>query len=258
MKDIIHVKNTAYAKYEELLLRRDNVRKEAFIWERQYVRIFGEKILKLFELKIRCIQKKKAIGYCQAVVNHGEKVDLKKLQKYLDTEMKDYNMQLDAMIKDHESSKKATEISEIEILEIKKIYRRLAKRLHPDINPKTNEDERLRDLWERISIAYKCNNLADIQELEVLASAALERMEKAEIDIPDIDEKITELGEEIDKIISTDPYMFKYVIEDESAVKEKNEDLDEAYRSYEDYEKQLDELIRTLTKQGVIFKWEMN
>ena len=61
--EIIRVKNSAYSRYEELLLRRDELRKEAFQLERQYVRTFGDLILQVFEKKIECIRKNKTIEF---------------------------------------------------------------------------------------------------------------------------------------------------------------------------------------------------
>lgn len=56
MADIIKVKNTAYSKYEEVLLRRDNLRKEAEHYHMEYLRVFGDLITEDFEKKIECIR----------------------------------------------------------------------------------------------------------------------------------------------------------------------------------------------------------
>ena len=69
--EIIKVKNADYSRYEELLLERDQLRKEAGIYHGLYVREFGELHLTLFEKQIACIKKKKQIGYYQIANNHG-------------------------------------------------------------------------------------------------------------------------------------------------------------------------------------------
>ncbi|MCC8150849.1 MAG: hypothetical protein LIO96_05210 [Lachnospiraceae bacterium] len=73
--DIIKVKNEVYGEYEELLMERDAVRKESFLWKQEYTRVFGERILQIFEKKISCIKKKKTIAFCQVAKNRGETVD---------------------------------------------------------------------------------------------------------------------------------------------------------------------------------------
>lgn len=56
--DIIKVKNEGYSRYEELLLERDKLRKQAFQYEINYTREFGDLITKVFEQKNRVYKKK--------------------------------------------------------------------------------------------------------------------------------------------------------------------------------------------------------
>ena len=65
--ELIRIKNASYARYEELLIQRDAVKKEAFQQEREFVRVFGELILDVFRLKMECICKKKSIEYCSSI-----------------------------------------------------------------------------------------------------------------------------------------------------------------------------------------------
>lgn len=260
MDEIIKVKNTSYARYEELLMQRDNLKKEAFIMQRNYVAEFGDLILKVFEKKLECIRKKKTIEFAQAAANHGKTVDTDELQAYLQQEMAAFQEQLDAMIDDTKSAKERETITEHDLLKIKRVYHKLVKLIHPDINPMTNENEDLSDLWQRVQIAYNCNDLKDIEELELLVTTALEKMGVGtmEIEIPDIEDKIAEIEAEILRIRETDPYMYKFLLEDPDAVAEKNKSLNEELKSYEDYLAQLDEILNGLLKNGVTFTWRMN
>lgn len=260
MNDIIKVKNTSYGRYEELLLERDNLKKEAFIMQRNYVAEFGDLILQVFEKKLECIRKKKTIEFAQAAVNHGKSVDQDELQTYLEKEMAAFQEQLDAMIDDTKSAKERERISEHDLLKIRRVYHKLVKLIHPDINPLTEENETLSDLWQRVQIAYNCNNLKDIEELEMLVTTSLDKMGVGvmEIDIPNIDDKISELEAEIIRIRETDPYMYKYLLEDPEAVAEKNKALKDELKSYEDYAAQLDAILEGLISNGVSFTWRMN
>ena len=58
-----------------MLMRRDNLKKEAFIYQRNYVAEFGDLILEVFKKKVECIRKKKTIEYCQRSINHGKLID---------------------------------------------------------------------------------------------------------------------------------------------------------------------------------------
>ena len=260
MEEIIRVKNLSYDRYEELLMRRDAVRKEAFKYDRAYVREFGDLILEIFQLKIECIRKKKTIEYCQAAVNRGLSVDQDQMQEYLRQEMAAFQAQLEDMIEDTENAKNAGEITEIELLQIKKIYHRMVKKIHPDINPIVAENEQLQELWQRVVTAYTSNDLKELQEAEILVNKLLKQIDAGalEIEIQNIDEKIAELEEEIKRICETDPYMYKFLLDDDEAVKEKTDSLNEEKESYEEYSSQLDEIMTGLLGSGVSFTWRMN
>lgn len=252
--EIIRVKDAAYSKYEALLIRRDEVKKQAYLYEQDYIREFGDLILDVFRKKMETIRKKKIIEYCRIFLNRGECVDNEALQAYLAKELEEYKKQLDDMVESNKAAKSGREITEMEMLKIKRIYHRLVKKIHPDINPLTNENEKLRELWHRLIIAYNCNNLKEMEETEVLINKVLEELDVGtlEITIPDIDEKIIELEVEIAGITGTDPYQYKYLLADKEAVALKKEELGQELKEYEDYEKQLDEILSEMILEGVI------
>ena len=260
MNDIIRVKNISYDRYEELLMRRDAIKKEAFIYERAFTREFGDLILEVFRMKIECIRKKKTIEYCQAAANHGKSIDQNQLQEYLQKELSAFQEQLDAMIEDTDAAKNSSRVTETEILQIKKIYHKMVKLIHPDINPMVEKSEELQELWQRVIVAYNCNDLKELQETEILVNKALEQLgnETIDVEIPNIDEKIEELELEITKIRETDPYQYKFLFEDAEAVKAKKDSLNEEKKSYEEYSNQLEEILKGLLENGVSFTWRMN
>lgn len=258
--EIIKIKNADYSRYEELLLMRDQLRKEARIYHGLYVREFGDLHLALFEKQIACIRKKKLIGYYQMALNRGEAIDQTVIEALLQKEMLAYQEQLQGMIAEREAAKKITEISSVTLLQIKRIYRRIAKQLHPDINPKTSEIPELFELWNVVVTAYNSNSLKDMEEAEILVNKALEQigLGLTEIEIPDLAKKIEAVEEEIRRIRETDPWQYKYLLDDEEAVEEKKRDLNEQIKNYEDYETELDDAIDELLKSGVKIIWTMN
>jgi hypothetical protein len=260
MDELIKIKNEGYSEYEELLLQRDKLRKEAYIWQGQYMAEFGDMITALFETKIECIKKKKMISFCQAAANKGKPVDQNALQEYLEKEMCEYNKQLKQMVAENEAAQNMGHVSAGNLAKIKKLYHKLAKMLHPDINPKTNEIPKLQNLWHMIVVSYNANDLDGLEEAEILVNKVLEDIgfNSIEVEIPDISEKIAKIEDEITKIKTTNPYQYKYLLCDADAVKEKKESLTNELKEYEDYEKELDRFMDQLIVSGVSFTWRMN
>lgn len=245
--EIVKVKNTSYSKYEEALLRRDNLRKEAEHYHMEYIRVFGDLITQAFEKKIECIRKKKMIAYCQRQVNAGKKISAASLDNYIAQEMSQYQEELLSMINDVKAVKESKRVSASDFEKIKKIYYKLVRMIHPDMHPELADDETIKDYWQRIVIAYTYNQLKDLQELELLVTSYLEGngQQVTDIEIDDLDDKIAAVEGEISNILSTNPYLYKMLLEnEEEKLRRKQEYLDEI-ASYDIYSAQLDEVLAT-------------
>lgn len=226
-----------YARYEELISRRDALKKEAWQWHRAYVREFGELILAAFKGKIACIRLKKSIEFCQAAVNRGQTPDAAALRAYLEKETAGFDAQLDAMARERASSLAATAITEETLQRVKQVYRALAKKIYPDLNPATEKTPALLGLWHRVAASYQCNDLQGLEELEVLANKALSEQHLAGIDlqIPNLDDKIAALEAEINKIRETDPYQYQYLLADPKLVADKKAELQAELQAHQEY-----------------------
>ena len=261
MMELIKSTDSKYEEYESLLLERDQIRKEAGQVRTLYTRTFGKLICDVYEEKLECIKRKKTIAYYQSALNHGRAVDPVAMQKYLDREMALYQAHLRQMLEDHERCKNAKTTTAYEAERSKTLYRRLAKMLHPDINPETDRQTALMELWIRIQIAYGNNDIKELSELEVLARKALKEAGAGEIrvSIPDLEEKIDALKEEIRKIMESEPYTYRYLLEDEDAVEGKKAGLEKELESYRKYCEELDNVIEGMMREGgVRLRWKMN
>lgn len=259
--DLIKSTNTRYEEYELLLLDRDQIQKETGqIWT-AYIKEFGQLLTDVYEEKLECIKRKKTISYYQAAINHGDAIDPAAIQKYLDKEMASYYADLRQMIQDNETCRNSGTSTSYEVHRSKTLYRRIAKLIHPDINPETDRQDALRELWQRALTAYAHNDVKALSEIEILVRKALKDLGMGEIhiDIPDIDRKIEELKDEIRNIADSEPYMYHVLLDDPEAVSKKKNDLNNELESYRKYRKELDGVIEEMIRNGgVTIRWLMN
>ena len=149
-------------------------------------------------------------------------------------------------------------ISQNEYLKTKRLYRKIAKKIHPDLNPVTENNPALSELWINVMNAYHRNDLESLERLEVQINSILRKtgISADETDIPDIQDKIQILENEIENILSTDPYQYKFILDDEELVKEKKEELSKEIEIYSNYENQLKDILKSLIERGAKFTWE--
>lgn len=251
-------RNEIYQQYEKLLFERDKYKKQAGEYLRDYIREFGELLTEVFRKKISCIEKKKMITYCQLRLNKGEMIDAQAMNEYIRSEMEAYNQQLANMIQNNELCRSDVVITKSDVMQIKRIYRRIAKNIHPDIHPGTLELPVLSELWVEVMDAYERNDLKALEELEIQINSILREPgdDVPDVEIPDIEEKIKTLEAEIETIMSTDPYQYRFLLEDEEMVREFKEELGEELEEYIRYEKQLIEVLKSLIAGGAAFTWE--
>ena len=251
--EIVHICPTGnYARYEELTLKKDQYEKEADLYQLLYVKEFGDLITESFQLKVACIALKKEIALYVKAKNAGETITEEEVKAYLDKQMSGYYEELTAKIKERDASKKTNVISAYEAEQIKKIYRRLAKLLHPDISPLTVEYPQLYDLFQEVIIAYKCNNLQELRKLEVIINKELEDngVDGFEVLVDNIDERIEELEREIDEILRSVPFTYKHLLDDSDAVNEKKAELKKEIADYQEYKEELTEKLNAIKGGG--------
>ena len=240
--DIVHfVPDGQYERYEELTLLKDQYEKEADLYHREFIREFGDLMTESFQLKIECIALKKEIALFIKAKNAGRKITRGEVRISLEIQMSGYYEELDKMVKETDASKKGRPISEYEAEQIKTLYRKLAKLLHPDISPLTADHPALADYFNRIILAYKCNDLKELRKLEVLVNKELEAngIEGFNAVIPDAAERIEELERDIDMIINSEPYTHRYMLSDGDAVYEKRLELEREIEDYSAYKAEL-------------------
>ena len=233
------------AIFKDLILKRDNLKKEERYIYLRYIQTFGNLIAKRFSLQIECIKLKKIIALCQAKENRGESsIILSLIEQDVDAELNEYYQELQTICE--LSKKDSKSISEYEYMMIKKKYKCIAMRIHPDLHREYANDTELMDLWEEVKYAYKRNDLVALEDVEFLIYEYLKTHgESVDIDIHNLTEKIKKVENEIEWIVSNDPYRYKFILDDKIAIKEKQREYEEDIEEYQAYLVELTEKLST-------------
>lgn len=250
-----------FEEYANLLTRRDQLLKDSVSYQICYTKEFGERLIANFELKLECIKFKKSISYCRRVLNRGQNINVNSMNEAVEKEMTLYKVQLGDMQRDLRAANNSVTVDAFRASRSKKIYRRLSKLIHPDVNAKTETNENLRELWERISDAYQHSNVDDLEDLEILVRKALEDLgdEGFEVDMEGIEERIEKIERQINDIITSEPYTYKDILESKEKTEGLRNQLDEEHKDYEEYLETLKKALNEiLLGKGINTTWEMN
>lgn len=250
-----------YEEYEALLLRRDQLIRESGSYETRYLQEFGDMIADNFRLKIECIKTKKQISYCRRWMNRGLAIDVDAMKEEVEKEMELYNHQLQEMLEENEDAKKSKEIGSFQYNRAKKLYRKLAKLIHPDINSKTKESHQLQELWVRVEQAYMRSDVDALEDLEALTYKAMEELgdDSFEIDYNGIEDRIERLEGQINDILSTTPYTYGEILKDPDKKKAHKDALNDEKNDFEHYLKELKKTLEDMLKGGGLHMiWKMN
>ena len=239
-----------------LLLERDELQ---FVIckniETEYMLKLGSIEYKAYEAQCAALRLKRKIELIQAKKNRQEKVIISAIEETLDTEFAEYQKQLDEQINkmnDALKRSKAEVLTDEENKKLKKLYRKIVRALHPDINPDVSQAQV--QLFDNAVSAYKNGDLGTLRIIgEMVGNSPLPEQHK---------DALTQLNEEkerlqnllkairdsIEQIKSEYPYTMKEIIEDEEQTEQKKKELENILSQYNElisiYKAKIEEMIR--------------
>lgn len=239
-----------------LLLERDELQ---FVIckniETEYMLKLGSIEYRAYEAQCLSLRLKRKIELIQAKKNRQEKVIISAIEETLDTEFAEYQKQLDEQInKMNEALKrsKAEVLTDEENKELKKLYRKIVKALHPDINPDVSETQV--NLFDNAVQAYKNGDLNTLRIIsEMVGNSPLPEQHKdALTQLKEEKERLQHLlkaiRDSIEQIKSEYPYTMKEIIEDEEQTEQKKKELENILSQYNElisiYKAKIEEMIR--------------
>lgn len=201
---------------EDILLRQ-NPRIEAAwqvtigVWENS-----------LMEAQIAMRRAKRKCSLIQSCVNKGAAVDLQEIETQLDAEFEQWKQQLEESVLYYQcavqSHMSAIRLTATDISLQKKLFRTLAKRLHPDLNP--GLDESAQRMFTLAELAYQQGDTKILQSLEISTRSFEPQTQlpqtviEAEAEFAVLNAQIEQLQERIEQIKGEKPYCLRAQLDD--------------------------------------------
>lgn len=239
---------------EELVLEKDNL--IYIVCENiktEYMLTFGSLEYRLYKAFCKYMRLRRKKEMIQAKKNREEKVKIEEIENALDEEFAEYQRKLDEKIDEMNEAierSKCEPLSEEEVIIVKKMYKNIVKKLHPDINPKVTEAQK--ELFYKATDAYKDGNLTSLkiiydivsdEDMDEIPSLSYESLED---EIKRLEDLIENTKFEINRIKTTQPYTWRIYLTDENKrnerlrnLKNNLESFQEGIRTYEEYIKEL-------------------
>lgn len=212
--------------------------------ERQYVLEFGRYEYKLYELELNIDKLRRKLQLIQIEINHENPIDLDKIEKILQEEFEEYEKQVQAQIDEIKflEENNPEKLSESDTKKLKKLYRMLVKKLHPDLNPNQTFFEL--NLFYR---AVYCFEHGDLKGLESVAAVLPENAGEETSPIDDLKRLIEEYEDKIMELKEKYPFNKRELLEDEDSGRKYKDMLleliEDRKRDIETLENKINDLI---------------
>lgn len=239
-----------------LVLERDELR---FVIckniEMEYMLKIGGLEYQAYEAECTFLRLKRKVELIQAKKNRQEKVILSVIEDALDHEFLEYQKRLDEQMdkmNDALERNKAEPLSEEESRELKILYRKVVKALHPDMNPEITDAQAR--LFDQAVSAYKNGDLPAMRLIDEMVGGGpvLTDQENMAVKLSKEKDRLNSLLErvrkEIEKIKTQYPYTMKEFLEDSEKLERRREELEKILEQYQElaafYRTKIEEMLR--------------
>ncbi|MDR1582737.1 MAG: hypothetical protein LBS55_05675 [Prevotellaceae bacterium] len=219
--------------------------------EALYVVKIGRKQLELLELRMEVKRVKRMTELAIACLSRNEPIDWRKIEKIVDIGLeKDYEKILTEASRVAQANDLLSNLASPErSAELRRLYRSLAKELHPDVNPDLTESQK--NLWSAVRRSYECGDLESLRALSVMAHDIESHVDKLSVDdfqlqIELLKAGIEKLIAEIEQIHSDFPFNIEKDLRNEEWVKEQNEQTEAIIKQASEQKAKYEERLNLL------------
>jgi len=222
----------------------------------EYMLSIGKLEYAVFEYQCKVLRIKRKIEIIQSFLNREQLYNIEEIEKQLDDEYRDYTKKLLEKQKEIDSARLKNSsytgvLTDEEASELKRLYTLIVKKLHPDINPNTTEEQH-GQFTDAVN-AYKNANLSELRIIYLLLEKT--SVTKTENSIEKLKAKKELLFNEkeyllneIQKIKETFPYTVKDILQDETKLKSKIDELSSQLTEYQEQYDNIENRLKDMLK----------
>lgn len=223
--------------------------------ETKYYTTIGIKQHELLLIRNETLRMRRRIELIRAYLNRGESPDLEEIEIQLGVELQRWLERVQNLlekIRRAEFIEQLPRLSPQESEKLKQLYRKLVRRLHPDINEDLPEN--FKYLWNRVQAAYR---MGDLEELETLVLLLEEQdtqtastMEQLRADIERLTERIHKLLKELAEMKERFPFSHQEQLADDNWIKQQEEALQDEIEQHQAKRELYADILADLLKGG--------
>lgn len=224
--------------------------------EAKYMVVLGTLEIALFKIECKVLRAKRKLSMIQQKINRKETVNENDLDKLLDDEFEKYQQQLDEQIQKLNyaiSYAKSEFLTDEEAKELKRIYYKVVKCLHPDLNPDLTSNEV--ELFYRAVAAYDAGDIDTMRIIEttlindVTSESTKDTIKGLLAERDFLLKMVKKVEAQITEIKNSFPYNAIEILEDESRLTEKKSEyealIEQNTELYKNYKDKINELLRS-------------
>lgn len=240
IEEVKQLKEDIASLYEE---KEELIYHTCKIIETEYMSKIGVLEYKLYEFQCKLLRLKRKIELYQMKINRQEIPNENEIEEKLNKMANDIQDSLNRINFEF--------LSETDSKELKNIYRKLIKKLHPDLNKENNEKNK--KLFLQVTRAYEHGDLETLKNLELLTDEITEKDEKEIDGLEELKQSkikyetiINELLQLISKIKDSFPYNKKEFLKSNILVEKKKEELKKEMEQYKEVYLKLENILKQL------------
>ena len=198
----------------------------------RYIELIGKLQYEEFALRVDVMRLKRKHQLVQSALNRGERPDMDRIEHIVEAEFIEYQQQIEAQTENLRAAQAFLEsplMSEDDTNDMKRIYRILIKRLHPDWNPDLSEERK--ELFIRAQAAYKSCDVQELRNILLMLEADEPiqiKEESIDDDIARLERSLEDLRKRVEKLETTFPFDHRERLADKKWIEEKQNDLKES------------------------------